>query len=345
MRKTSIIIIFIITSTAIYNKGVAQDPQFSQYYAAPIYLNPALTGINNIGRAGVNYRNQWPAIDAFFETYSFWIDYNFEDYNSSVGLMVNTDREGIAGLRSTSVALSYAYEARLNYNWTFRPALQVGYMWRDLNFDRLTFGDQFDNTGQVRDFTNEQFDTGLQARFIDFSAGGIIFNDKAWLGFSMHHINEPNQSIAGGENPLWKRISFHGGYRIPLDQVSPFLAANTDRERSITPTFNYKAQGDFDQLDLGLYFTLEPLLFGVWYRGVPIKQLEGIPNNESIIVMVGLNKGPTTIGYSFDYTLSDLGIASGGAHEISLIYSFDLSDPSKPPRDVRELRCPVPFIF
>ena len=346
MRKTLLISFIFSLGVAISNKSNAQDPQFSQYYAAPIYLNPALTGINHIGRAGVNYRNQWPSIKAFFETYSFWVDYNFEDYNSSVGLMVNTDREGIAGLRSTSVALSYAYEARLNYNWTFRPALQVGYMWRDLNFDKLTFGDQFDNTGQVRDFTNEVFDTGLQVRFLDFSAGGIIFNEQAWLGISFHHINEPNQSIAGGDNPLRKRISLHGGYRIPLEKISPFLASrNNSRERSVTPTFNYKAQGDFDQLDLGMYFTFEPVLLGVWYRGVPVKSLEGIPNNESIIVMVGLNKGSTTIGYSFDYTISDLGIASGGAHELSLIYTFDLSDPSKPPREVRELRCPVPFIF
>lgn len=336
----------LVTGFCMSNDVRAQDPQFSQYYAAPLYLNPALTGINQYGRAGVNYRNQWPSIPANFETYSFYVDYNFDQYNSSAGLIVNTDREGIAGLRSTSIGLLYAYETRLNYNWTFRPALQASYYWRDLDFSRLTFGDQFDNTGQVRDFTGEVFDTGLNARFLDFSAGGIFYNEQIWLGFSMHHINEPNQSIAGGDNPLRKKISLHGGYKFDLSELSPFLSGrNSRRERSLTPTFNYKAQGDFDQLDLGVYLTLEPVLFGMWYRGVPFKQLEGIPNNESIITMVGFNMGSTTVGYSFDYTISDLGIGSGGAHEISLIYSFNLSDPSKPPREVRELRCPVPFIF
>ncbi len=340
--------IFIISAflLLVQNKASAQDPQFSQYYAAPIYLNPALTGINQIGRAGINYRNQWPSIPANFITYSFYLDYNFQDYNSSVGLIVNTDKEGIAGLRSTSVGLAYAYEVRLNYFWTFRPAIQVDYFWRDLNFDKLTFGDQFDNTGQVRDFTSEQFNTGFQTRFLDFSAGGIFYNEQVWLGFSMHHIAEPNQSIVGEDSPLERKISVHGGYRIPFAMLSPRIAArNISKERSITPTFNYKAQGDFDQLDLGVYLTLEPVLFGVWYRGVPIKQLEGTPNNESIIVMAGINMGATTVGYSFDYTISDLGIGSGGAHELSIIYRFSLEDPSKPPREVRELKCPIPFIF
>ncbi|MFA9210006.1 MAG: type IX secretion system membrane protein PorP/SprF, partial [Yersinia sp. (in: enterobacteria)] len=39
-------------------------------------------------------------------------------------------------------------------------------------------------------------------------------------------------------------------------------------ERSITPAFIYKAQGKFDQLDVGMYLTYEPVVFGLWYRGL-----------------------------------------------------------------------------
>ncbi|MEJ0030308.1 MAG: type IX secretion system membrane protein PorP/SprF [Bacteroidota bacterium] len=46
----------------------AQDAQFSQFYAAPLYLNPAFAGSTNQGRVGMNYRNQWPGIDANFTT-------------------------------------------------------------------------------------------------------------------------------------------------------------------------------------------------------------------------------------------------------------------------------------
>lgn len=87
-----IFLAFAILLSACYsNKVLAQDPQFSQYYAAPLYLNPALTGINQNGRAGVNYRNQWPSIDANFETFSAWADYHFDDNNNNVGMIVTRE--------------------------------------------------------------------------------------------------------------------------------------------------------------------------------------------------------------------------------------------------------------
>lgn len=323
----------------------AQDPQFSQYYAAPLYLNPGLVGINQKGRAGVNYRNQWPSIDANFQTYSFYADYYFDEQYSGVGIIVNSDQEGIAGLKSTNVGLQYAYQVQLNYQWTFRPGVEASYYWRSLDFSRLTFGDQFDNTGQVRDFTSETFN-GQNAQFFDLAFGGIVFSKQIWLGAAMHHVLEPNQSLAGGDSPLPRKFSLHGGYRIPFTQVSLRARPHPDGlERSFTPSFNYKSQGDFQQLDLGVYVTLEPILLGMWYRGIPLNGIEGTKNSESIISMVGVTVDKITFGYSFDYTVSDLGIGSGGAHEISLIYTFSLAPPNKPPREVRELRCPVPFIF
>ena len=324
------------------NTSQAQDPQFSQYYAAPLYLNPGLVGINQKGSMGINYRTQWPNLDANFETFSGYIDYHFEDYYSSAGLLFTRDSEGIAGLQSTMIGLQYAYQIQLNYQWTFRPGVQAGYFIRDLNFDKLTFGDQFDNSGLVRPITAETFDTGLRASFFDLSFGGVLYNPALWLGGAVHHVTQPNQSIAGGDAPLPRRISIHGGYRFPL---SPGSLRTDLGERSITPTFSYRTQGQFDQLDLGAYVTLEPILVGVWYRGIPIKNLDGVVNNEAVIFMVGLQNNRTTFGYSFDYTISDLGIGTGGAHEISISYSFSLGDPYKPSADVRRLKCPIPFIF
>lgn len=327
----------------LVNNLQAQDPQFSQYYAAPLYLNPGLVGIHQKGSFGVNYRNQWPNIDAQFETYSFYIDNHFEDEYMSVGLIFTTDREGIVGLQSNTIGLQYAYQLQLNHLWTFRPGLEVAYNMRDINFNNLTFGDQFDQNGLVNPVSAE-VNTGEKARFVDFAFGGIFYNPRMWIGGAMHHITEPNQSLTGGVSNLPRRISIHGGYRIPLGQEARRPGAS-ERSQSITPTFSYRTQGAFDQLDLGAFITLDPLLLGVWYRGIPVRKLEGVANSESIIFMIGIQQERTSIGYSFDYTISDLGIGTGGAHEISFTYSFSLADPSKPPLDARRLRCPVPFIF
>jgi hypothetical protein len=97
-------------------------------------------------------------------------------------------------------------------------------------------------------------------------------------------------------------------------------------------------------MDVGMYFTLEPIILGTWYRGIPFKTVNGISNNESIVLLIGLTKRGKTdvfnIGYSYDYTLSKLGTASGGAHEISLVYSWSTRNPRKPPKDKLLIPCP-----
>lgn len=342
MIKKALLLLAVWVTVMTESKVAAQDPQFSQYYAAPLYLNPGLTGITQRGRMGINYRTQWPNLDANFETFSGYVDYHFEDYYSSGGLLFTSDQEGVAGLRSTSISLLYAYQVQLNASWNFRPGIAVGYTFRDLNFDKLTFGDQFGPNGIERDFTNENFNSGLRANFLDLSLGGIFYNASLWIGGAMHHVNKPNQSIAGGESPLERRVSIHGGYRISLTRGS----RRTDiGERSLTPSFNYRTQGPFEQLDVGAYFTLSPVLVGLWYRGLPIRKLDGIANSESVVFMLGLQNKKTTFGYSFDFTISDLGLGTGGAHEISISYAFNLGDPNKPDADVRRLKCPIPFIF
>src|SRR5690606_13460545 len=162
----------------------AQDPQFSQFYAAPLYLNPALTGATGQARAGLNYRNQWPAIDANFTTMSAYFDYFIADKRSGVGLLLTNDREGLAGLRSMSIAAQYSYELEITKQLGFRPGFQVAYYNRDINFNRLTFGDQFDPaTGEIiSPTTAEQFAGQANKGFGDLSAGGVFFTKVAWLG-------------------------------------------------------------------------------------------------------------------------------------------------------------------
>src|SRR4051812_20306437 len=86
----------------------AQDPQYSQFYAAPMYLNPAFAGTTDDSRAMFNHRIQWPKLDATFITSSFAFDHYFDRYNSGVGFIVTTDRISASELRSTDVGLQYS---------------------------------------------------------------------------------------------------------------------------------------------------------------------------------------------------------------------------------------------
>lgn len=342
-----VVLLICVLMLLVEGAVTAQDPQFSQFYAAPLYLNPALAGATNQARAGINYRNQWPAIDANFVTTSVYFDYFIEDKNSGVGMILTRDVEGLAGLRSLSMGLQYSYELQLTKQLGFRPGAQVAFYNRDVNFGKLTFGDQFNSsTGEFIDQpTAETFNTQSAKNFVDLSMGGVFFTRNAWLGVSAWHLTQPNQSLIGEEDPLRMKLSVHGGFKFhmrPGVVGSGVYARNA--ERSIAPAFQYRHQGKFDQLDLGLYFTFEPLVIGTWYRGVPFKNLNGIVNNESIVLLLGFTKigakDAINIGYSFDYTISKLGPSSGGAHEFSLVYTWPMRNPRKPPKDKLVIPCP-----
>ncbi len=172
------ILLLLVLMLLVEGAVTAQDPQFSQFYAAPLYLNPALTGGTGQARAGLNYRNQWPAIDANFTTLSAYFDYFIEDKRSGVGVIINQDREGLAGLRSTSLGLQYSYELQLTKDLGFLPGVRVGLFNRDINFGKLTFGDQFDPvTGQlINQSTAETFNTNSSKTFVDLSLGGVFIH-------------------------------------------------------------------------------------------------------------------------------------------------------------------------
>lgn len=324
----------------------AQDPQYSQFYAAPLYLNPAFAGSTNQARFGINYRNQWPAIDANFTTISAYFDTYIEDKNSGVGVMLTRDREGILGLQSLSLAAQYSYNLSLTEGLSFRPGVQLALYQRSVNFDKLTFGDQFDPaTGDVVNPVSAEALSGGNKFFPDLSFGGLFYTPTAWLGIAAHHITQPNQSLLGEESKLPMKISAHTGIKFHFRPgvVGSGIYARPS-ERSIAPALQYRHQGEFDQMDIGTYLTLEPLIIGMWYRGVPFKKVNGFSNNESIVLLLGFTKKGAkdilNIGYSYDYTISKLGSGSGGAHEFSLVYSWSTRDPRKPPKDKLIIPCP-----
>jgi len=325
----------------------AQDPQYSQFYAAPLYLNPAFAGSTGQSRVGMNYRNQWPAIDANFNTIAAFYDTYIEDKNSGIGVLLTRDREGIQGLQSMSLAFQYSYDLQIVKGLSFRPGVQAAIYNRSINFDRLTFGDQFDPaTGDLISPTSaEALNTGETKFFPDLSFGGLLYSKRAWLGFAAHHITEPNQSLIGEESKLPMKLSGHAGFKFyftPGEMGDGFY--RKAQERSVAPAIQYRHQGEFDQMDLGFYFTFEPIIIGTWYRGVPFKKVNGFTNNESIVLLIGFTKkGPKdilNIGYSYDYTISQLGPGSGGAHEFSLVYSWSTRNPRKPPKDKLMIPCP-----
>src|SRR5258708_11778320 len=223
---SSALLILLVCGTV-----TAQDPQFSQFYAAPLYLNPAFAGATGQARIGANYRNQWPAIDANFNTISAFADFYNESKNVGFGAIITKDREGLLGLQSTSIGLMASYDLKITQGLSFRPGFQASVYNRSINFDKLTFGDQFDpTTGQVVNPTSvEGLNTGQSKFFPDMTLGGLFYSKNGWFRITVAHITQPDQSLVGSPDRLPMKISGHGGWKIYfiLGEGGPGIFYNT----------------------------------------------------------------------------------------------------------------------
>lgn len=319
----------ILCTLVAYRQVNAQDMQYAQYYANPLYLNPALAGTGDDTRMMANHRTQWPKLPGRYISYTAGMDHYMPNISSGAGVLIHHDRIASARVASTGLALMYNYNVAINSDWNFRPAIQLDVVNRNTDFSTLTFNEQYTTKGLTGSSHTESLGSNQNVNYVDISSGGLLYSSKVWIGSSFHHLNRPNQSVLENKSKLPIKLSLHGGIKIPLKPYNPDIGRRrSDRELSLTPTFMYKAQGKFDQLDLGTYFYYEPVMIGLWYRGLPLlkQNSDGSLNNAALIAMVGFKAKGFRIGYSYDLGLSSLGFGTGGAHEISLMYEFSWAE-------------------
>ena len=302
----------------------AQAPQFSQFYASPLYLAPSFAGSTNGSRVVLNYRNQWPQIPGAFVTYAFSMDHYFHNYNSGVGVLLFRDQAGSGRLSTTNGGLVYSYNFKLDHKWTLRPGLQFLYAQRTVDFHRQIFGDQLSLDGIAP--TTLTAHPIERVGYFDATSSMLAYSANTWLGLTADHMMRPNQSMTQEESRIPVKYSFFGGYRFAYGgRYAEQL------QESISVALNYKNQGQFNQMDVGVYWSKDPVSLGLLYRGIPLfnNQIHGIFNNDALVLMGGLRTDNLRIGYSYDFTISRMINSTGGAHEISLIYQFNQGPPTK----------------
>ncbi len=321
--RKSMIIIFLNCLARI---GFAQDVQYSQFYASTMYLNPAFTGSSELTRVGINLRNQWPGLDQTFLSYSAYIEHFVPQKNSGFGLLINGSNGTLSSLNNIEVGMLYSYRLRIADNRYFHFGAQGSLVSRSSNFDKVILSTQLDiDRGVILDGGGNPVFDESKRNFMDFNTGILYYDTRKWLGASAHHLTQPQISyLDNASNKLAIKYSLHGGIRFNFKSgfINDYFN-NTRQERSVSFAFNYKNQGDFNQLDIGTELYFEPIVLGMWYRGLPTKY--ALPNNEALIGLVGFSLADgLDMGYSYDFTVSKLGWRNaGGAHEVSMRYSVN----------------------
>ena len=302
----------------------AQDPHFSQFYANPLYLNPAMAGATKCPKVNMIYRNQYPALGAF-RTIGASYDQFVDGISGGLGLLVTNDQAGDGTLGITEVSAIYSYHLTISRKVSLLAGFQAGYRQRTLDWGSLRFGDQIDNLyGFVK--PTQEIQGEDQVGHVDLSTGFVLFTDNFYFGGAFHHLTQPDDPFLV-ESTLPMKMTFHGGASIPLGGSR--LASGP--QTTLNPGILYQQQGEFQQLNFLLSVTRGVITGGLSFR-------HNVTNADALVVLVGFQ--PTdeiAIGYSYDYTVSEFTNQEGGAHEISLSYQFECRPKKK---KFKTINCP-----
>lgn len=294
----------------------AQDPEFTQFYANPLYLNPALAGTSRCPRVNLNYRNQWPGIAGTYITYSASYDQHIDVIAGGLGLLVTNDNAGQGTLRTLNVGAMYSYLLNVSREFSLKFGAQATFFQKSIDWSRLTFGDMIDARRGFVYSTNELPNLAKRSG-VDFSAGVLGFSKRYFIGFAAHHLTEPNEGLLG-DSKLPMKLTGHAGAVFPV--------GDKNNQTSVSPNVLFQKQQDFQQLNLGMYFTRGGIVAGLWYR-----------NQDSFIAVVGFQQHFFKVGYSYDVTISKLTNATAGSHELSFALQFECKPKKK---KFRLVSCP-----
>lgn len=311
----------------------AQDPNFSQFFASPLTLNPALTGkFDGIVRAAGNYRDQWPSISKAFVTSTISVDMPVLSsrlpYTDTwgIGVMGMNDRTANGILVSNYLSFSTAYHKGLDEDGLNQIGVgfQGSYATKKLDGTQLNFEDGLQLDGTWAKSPNEPINyTTVAVNYFDFNAG-VLFNgttngyNNYYVGASFYHINRPKETFLGGTYLLNPRATFHAGGYFPIaTNATVHLSALHSRQAGANNTViggavSMNVNNDEDN-PTNVYA-------GSWFRF-----------GDALIPYLGLEFGEFRLGASYDYNFSSLKTASQsrGGIEISLIFIKRHSDGKK----------------
>ncbi len=340
MKKLVTKIAWIICSLGITTGAYGQGMHFSQYYNAPLLLNPANTGLlpQEDYRIGVNYRKQWASIPVPYVTMSAFGDFQLmRNRNQTnwmgIGFSFWNDVVGDGNLKLTKFEGHLAYHIQMGEYSMVSLGVSAGYAGRTVDFTKLTFGSQWDGFVFNETFpTNEKYSSQVKTNYFDIAAGvnyAIFPNENTYIkiGLGMAHLTQPKETFYGQlTNKLGRRPTVNIDALFKLNDVIIF-----------NPSVYYTTQKGASELLYGMLFAINvsgeektntQLILGAYHRW-----------GDALIAALGLKYQQWKLTTGYDFTMSSLAATNKGrgAFEISLIYEALYNEYS---RDRRTYTCP-----
>lgn len=348
MNMKHILPIWLMLASATLS--FAQDQHFTQFFASPLTLNPALTGMyEGKYRVSAIYREQWAKVlDAPYQTISAAADFRYPVSRFQrrqrdlfgVGVLFYNDKVREINFSTNQVMVSAAFHKALSASndQYLSIGIQAGVAQRNINYSQLTFDDQFNGSNGYTDPTDERLPENNFA-FGDYHIGLNYSHTPerktgVYAGVAMHHILQPELSFfyraqrEGEEDErlsstLFRKYSAYVNLRVPLSEVVQFQ-----------PRALLYIQGPHAALNAGFNFrflanqtTGTAVHLGAWARPVRVEDKFGL---DAVVGMIGIEYRQVLFGFSYDAHLSDLSTTrrGQGAFEFSVAYLGEYLDDS-----------------
>ncbi len=312
-----------------------QDVHFSQNYATPLYVNPAMAGLyDGDVRVSAVYRNQWANLTSAVEARTIILSAEAKLTPGptsggwvSGGLNLYNDRTGDVGIVTNNVDFALAYNTPVSGNQYISVGTTFGFAQRKLDLSNAQFGNQYDGVGFDENLnSNETFD---REAFRHFNlAGGLVY----------YYIKNARNYYFGGlgvYNITSARYSFQDftESRIPMRFSAQFGAAiSVTKTMDVVPSVYFMKQRKSLKTDIGSYarFVFSQNNRNRTFRAFnvgPFIRISGSSTKsvsfDALIIAAKVDYDDISLGMSYDFNISKLNNATNGrgGPELSVVYT------------------------
>lgn len=302
MKKLLAIITAVGFNTLVFGQ---QDPQFSQNMFNRLWVNPATAGSNDAICANLLYRAQWVSFDGAPKSGVLGVDAPLFDNKVGVGLSINTDEIGFEQGLTAKLAAAYRFDLGSG-------KLGVGI---DAGLVQNTIDGKFvAPEGTANDPAIPQ--NAVSGGAFDLGAGVYYQSDKLYVGLSSTHLLESEIDLDKFSKEYKRHFYGMIGYTLevtPSVTLKPMLFVKNVTENT---TIDVNVNAHFNNR---------------FWAGLSWR------NEDALVGMFGLTlMDNLRLGYSYDFTTSELKDYSDGSHEIMLGYCFNIK--KKVPVSIRNVR-------
>ena len=271
-----------------------QDPQYTQYMYNTLVVNPGYTGSTGNLEANLLHRTQWVGIDGAPQTQAFSV--HAPVFNEKIGLGLSAVNDKIGPANEVYVDANFSYSINVGLESKIAFGLKAGARVLDIDWSKGRYyqeGDPLLNTN-----INNKINPAI-------GAGIYYYTDTYYAGVSVPNFLRSDYYDDIQESTVSDRLHYYvmGGYVFNLSDNLKFKPAVLGKIVSGAPI----------TVDVSANFLLyEKLTLGASYR-----------YDDSVSALAGfqITRG-IFVGYSYDYSVTDLNKYNDGSHEFVLKFQL-----------------------